>query len=157
MKDPGPAFMKEHEAFMRIAIEEARKGYSQGEVPVGAVVVIDGSVKGRGHNRRDNLKDPTAHAEITALREAAEHLGSWRLEDATLYSTLEPCPMCAAAAVLSRVGRIVFGAEDLRWGACGTLYDIPRDPRLNHRCEVTGGVLAEECAKMLREFFLALR
>ena len=157
MKDPGPAFMKEHEAFMRIAIEEARKGYSQGEVPVGAVVVIDGSVKGRGHNRRDNLKDPTALAEITALREAAEHLGSWRLEDTILYSTLEPCPMCAAAAVLSRVGRIVFGAEDLRWGACGTLYDIPRDPRLNHRCEVTGGVLAEECAKMLREFFLALR
>ncbi|HOG14533.1 MAG TPA: tRNA adenosine(34) deaminase TadA [Synergistales bacterium] len=157
MKDPGPAFMEEHEAFMRIAIEEARKGYSQGEVPVGAVVVIDGSVKGRGHNRRDNLKDPTAHAEITALREAAEHLGSWRLEDTILYSTLEPCPMCAAAAVLSRVGRIVFGAEDLRWGACGTLYDIPRDPRLNHRCEVTGGVLAEECAKMLREFFLALR
>ncbi|HPC75296.1 MAG: tRNA adenosine(34) deaminase TadA [Thermovirgaceae bacterium] len=149
--------MKEHEAFMRIAIEEARKGYYQGEVPVGAILVLDGSVIGRGHNRRDNLQDPTAHAEITALREAAEHLGSWRLEDTTLYSTLEPCPMCAAAAVLSRVGRIVFGAEDLRWGACGTLYDIPRDPRLNHRCEVTGGVLAEECAKMLREFFLALR
>ncbi|HON34004.1 MAG TPA: tRNA adenosine(34) deaminase TadA [Synergistales bacterium] len=157
MKGPGPAFMKEHEAFMRIAIEEARKGYYQGEVPVGAILVLDGSVIGRGHNRRDNLQDPTAHAEITALREAAEHLGSWRLEDTTLYSTLEPCPMCAAAAVLSRVGRIVFGAEDLRWGACGTLYDIPRDPRLNHRCEVTGGVLAEECAKMLREFFLALR
>ena len=157
MKASSLAIMKEHETFMRVAIEEALKGYSQEEVPVGAVVVLNDNVIGRGYNRRDHMKDPTAHAEIRALREAAEYLGSWRLVGTTLYSTLEPCPMCAAAAVLSRVRHIVFGAEDLRWGACGTLYDIPRDPRLNHRCEVTGGVLAEECAKMLREFFLALR
>lgn len=149
--------MEVHEAFMRIALEEARKGASMGEVPVGAVLVLDGSVVGRGHNRRESLKDPTAHAEILALRGAAESLRSWLLEGSTLYSTLEPCPMCASALVQSRVKSIVYGARDIRWGACGTLYDIPRDPRLNHRCEVTGGVLAEECAKMLREFFLALR
>jgi len=157
MTEQDASIMEVHEAFMRIALEEARKGSSMGEVPVGAVLVLDGSVIGRGHNRRESLKDPTAHAEILALREAAEHLQSWLFEGSTLYSTLEPCPMCAGALVQSRVKGIVYGAGDIRWGACGTLYDIPRDPRLNHRCEVTGGVLAEECAKMLREFFLALR
>lgn len=147
----------EHEKYMRTALEEAMKGARSGEVPIGAVVVLDGEVIGRGHNLRESLKDPAAHAEMIALREAAGHLGRWVLEDCTIYSTLEPCPMCAAAMVQSRVRNIVFGARDLRWGACGTLYDIARDPRLNHQCKVTGGILSEECAKMLREFFQALR
>lgn len=148
---------EEHEPFMRIAMKEARKGASVGEVPIGAVVVLDGSVIGRGHNLRETLQDPAAHAEMLALREAATKQGRWILEECIVYSTLEPCPMCAAAMVQSRVRHIVFGARDLRWGACGTLYDIARDPRLNHQCKVTGGILAEECAKMLREFFQALR
>ena len=151
------AVLEDHEPFMRIAMKEARKGASVGEVQIGAVVVLNGSVIGRAHNRREGLKDPSAHAEILALREAAGYLGRWVLEGCNIYVTLEPCPMCAAAIVQSRLDRIVYGARDIRWGACGTLYDIPRDPRLNHRCDVTGGILAEECAKMLREFFLPLR
>jgi tRNA(adenine34) deaminase len=146
-----------HELFMRFAIEEALAAFDAGEVPVGAVLVIDGEVAGRGHNMRESLRDPVAHAELTALRDAASRSGRWIIGGGTLYSTLEPCPMCAAALVQSRVEAIVFGARDFRWGACGTLYDIPRDPRLNHRCDVTGGILAEECAKMLREFFQARR
>ncbi|MDO9509403.1 MAG: tRNA adenosine(34) deaminase TadA [Thermovirgaceae bacterium] len=146
-----------HEIFMRIAIEEALTAVAAGEVPVGSLVVIGGSVKGRRHNLRESLNDPTAHAEILALREAAASTGRWLLEESIVYSTLEPCPMCAAAMVQARVRQIVFGARDLHWGACGTLYDIPRDKRLNHQCIVTGGILAEECAKMLREFFQARR
>lgn len=147
----------DHEVFMRIAIEEALLAARAGEVPVGALVVVDGEIRGRGHNLRESLNDPSAHAEILALRQAAAASGRWVIEHGTVYSTLEPCPMCASAIVQSRVGRIVFGTRDLRWGACGTLYDIPRDQRLNHQCLVTGGILAEECAKMLREFFRALR
>ena len=146
-----------HEVFMRIAIEEALLAARTGEVPVGALVVVDGEIRGRGHNLRESLNDPAAHAELLALRQAAEASGRWVVENSIVYSTLEPCPMCAAAMVQSRVGHIVFGARDLRWGACGTLYDIPRDKRLNHQCLVTGGILAEECAKMLREFFRARR
>lgn len=146
-----------HEVFMRIAIEEALLAAQAGEVPVGALVVVDGEIRGRGHNLRESLNDPAAHAELIALQQAAAATGRWVLEHSTLYSTLEPCPMCAAAIVQSRVGHIVFGARDLHWGACGTLYDIPRDKRLNHQCLVTGGILAEECAKMLREFFRARR
>lgn len=142
---------------MRMALQEAAKGAESGEVPIGSVVVLDGKVIGRGHNLRETLQDPSAHAEMLALREAAAEQGRWILEDCIVYSTLEPCPMCAAAMVQSRVRHIVFGARDLRWGACGTLYDIARDSRLNHQCIVTGGILAEECAKMLREFFQALR
>lgn len=146
-----------HEMFMRIAIEEALAAARSGEVPVGAVVVMDGVVRGRGRNLRESLNDPTAHAEIMALRDAAAATGRWVLEESTIYATLEPCPMCASAIVQSRVRHIVFGARDLLWGACGTLYDIPRDRRLNHQCLVTGGILAEECAKILREFFRARR
>lgn len=146
-----------HETFMRIAIEEALAASRAGEVPVGALVVVAGEIRGRGHNLRESLNDPAAHAELIAIRQAAAATGRWVLEDSTIYSTLEPCPMCASAIVQSRVGHIVFGARDLKWGACGTLYDIPRDRRLNHQCLVTGGILAEECAKILREFFRARR
>lgn len=146
-----------HEKFMRFAIEEALAAAVAGEVPVGAVVVLEGKVIGRGHNLRESLNDPTAHAEVVALREAAVITGRWVLEHSTVYSTLEPCPMCASAIVQTRAEHIVFGARDLRWGACGTLYNIPCDRRLNHFCLVTGGILAEECAKMLREFFQARR
>ena len=146
-----------HESFMRIAIEEALAASRAGEVPVGALVVVAGEIRGRAHNLRESLNDPAAHAELIALRQAAAATGRWVLEDSTVYSTLEPCPMCASAIVQSRVGHIVFGARDLHWGACGTLYDIPRDTRLNHQCLVTGGILAEECAKILREFFRARR
>lgn len=146
-----------HEVFMRIAIEEALVAARAGEVPVGVLVVVDGEIRGRGHNLRESLNDPTAHAELIALRQAAAATGRWVIDHSTVYSTLEPCPMCASAIVQSRVEHVVFGAKDPHWGACGTLYDIPRDKRLNHLCLVTGGILAEECAKMLREFFRARR
>lgn len=127
------------------------------DVPVGALCILDGAVIGRGHNRREVERDPTAHAEVLALRAAAQQLGDWRLENVTLYVTLEPCVMCAGAIWLARVGRVVFGAWDERAGACGSLYDVARDPRLNHRPQLRGGVLAEECAALLREFFNSRR
>lgn len=129
----------------------------QSDVPVGALCVRDGEIIGRGHNRREIERDPTAHAEILALRAAAQQLGDWRLENVTLYVTLEPCVMCAGAIWLARVGRVVFGAWDERAGACGSLYDVARDPRLNHRPQLRGGVLAEECGALLREFFNSRR
>ncbi len=143
-------FMKEALAFARIAFGEQ-------EVPVGAVVVREGRMIGRGRNRREALQDPMLHAEIEAVREAARAVGSWRLEGATLYATLEPCPMCAGAAVNARIERIVFGCADPKAGYCGSLGNIPQDPRLNHRCAVEGGLLAEESAEMLRLFFQARR
>ena len=143
-------FMKEALAFARIAFGEQ-------EVPVGAVVVRSGRIVGRGRNRREALADPTAHAEISAIREAAAAAGTWRLDDATLYATLEPCAMCAGAAVNARIARIVFGCTDPKAGYCGTLADVPRDPRLNHRCEIESGVLADESAELLRLFFRARR
>ena len=142
--------MKEALAFARIAFGEQ-------EVPVGAVVVRGGRIVGRGRNRREALADPTAHAEIEAIREAAAAAGTWRLEGATLYATLEPCAMCAGAAVNARVARVVFGCTDPKAGYCGTLGDVPRDTRLNHRCEVIGGVGAEESSELLRLFFRARR
>jgi tRNA(adenine34) deaminase len=146
------------ERWMETALELAREAAALGEVPVGAVVVAaDGRVLGRGHNRREIDQDPLAHAEILALREAARTCGSWRLEGATLYVTLEPCAMCAGAIVLSRVDRLVFGAVDPKAGFCGSLGDLVRDPRLNHRPEVSSGVRAAESAELLREFFAALR
>lgn len=141
---------------MREALEEARQAALVGEVPVGAVVVHRGQVIARAHNRREMDEDPTAHAEILVLREAAEVLGSWRLEECTLYVTLEPCFMCAGAVVNSRVARLVFGATDPKAGAVGSLADVPGDARLNHRPEVLGGVQAEACGSILKEFF-ALR
>jgi len=142
---------------MAEALAEARRAAAEGEVPIGAVVVFDGRVVGRGRNARERLGDPTAHAEILALQEAARALGRWRLTGAVIYATLEPCPMCAGALVNARIDRLVYGVPDPKAGAAGTLFDIPRDARLNHRLEVTSGVLAQECGEILKEFFRGKR
>ncbi|HEY0074909.1 MAG TPA: tRNA adenosine(34) deaminase TadA [Abditibacteriaceae bacterium] len=155
------------EFWMRQAIVQAQKCMVQTrqlsivnppseDVPIGALCIYENRIIGCGHNRREANNDPTAHAEIIALREAAHALGQWRLTGVTLYVTLEPCPMCAGAIWLSRIERLVFGAWELKSGACGSIFDIPRDPRLNHRPQVKGGVLEKECAALLEEFF-ALR
>ena len=149
--------MSEHEQWMAEAIAEAIVARDKGEVPVGAVVVHHDRVIGRGHNLRESSQDPTAHAEIIALREAATALGSWRLIDAALYVTLEPCPMCAGALVNARVGKVVWGCDDPKAGATTTLYTIGNDDRLNHCFEATGGVMAEACGAMLSDFFASLR
>jgi tRNA(adenine34) deaminase len=141
------------ERFMRMAIREALAAEEEGDVPIGAVIVKDGRIIGKAHNQREVLQDPTAHAEMIALTQAAEKMGSWRLEGCTIYVTLEPCPMCAGALVLSRMARLVYGADDPKAGACGSIYDIVRDSRLNHRLEVRKGVLAEDCAALLSDFF----
>lgn len=143
--------------WMAQALELAREGASRGEVPVGAIVVKDGQCIGRGFNLRETTRDPLAHAELLALREAALAVGHWRLDDCDLYVTLEPCPMCAGATVNARVRRLVYGAPDPKAGAVETLWAIPTDPRLNHRVEVTKGVRAGECAAVLTDFFRALR
>ena len=143
--------------FMTEALAFARIAYAEQEVPIGAVVAREGRLIGRGRNRRERLADPTHHAEIEALREAAGAAGTWRLDGATLYATVEPCPMCAGAAVNARIARIVFGCADPKAGYCGSLGDIPRDARLNHRCEVEGGLLGEESAGLLQQFFRARR
>jgi tRNA(adenine34) deaminase len=147
----------DHESAMRLALEEARRAALHGDVPVGAVVVVDGKVVARGHNEREKQSDPTVHAELIAIKEAALALGAWRLENATLVVTLEPCPMCAGALIAARMGGLVFGATDPKAGACGSLYNLCADPRLNHELPVTGGVLAEECGALLSEFFATLR
>jgi tRNA(adenine34) deaminase len=151
------AFSADDVHFMKEALAFARIAFSEQEVPIGAVVVREGKLVGRGRNRREHLADPTHHAEIEAIREASQARGTWRLEGATLYATVEPCPMCAGAAVNARIARIVYGCPDPKAGYCGTLGDIPRDPRLNHRCEVEGGLLAEESAELLQMFFRARR
>ena len=143
--------------WMREALAEAERAAAIGEVPVGAVVVYQGQVIGRGHNRRESDGDPLAHAEILAIQRAAQNLGDWRLSGSTLYVTLEPCAMCAGALVNSRVDRLVYGASDPKAGYCGTLGDLVRDPRLNHRLEVESGVLERPCGQILRDFFAALR
>ena len=153
----GLAFSASDEAFMREALAFARIAYAEQEVPIGAVVVRDGRMVGRGRNRRERLADPTHHAEIEAIREAAETAGSWRLDGATLFTTVEPCPMCAGAAVNARIARIVFGCTDPKAGYCGTLANVPDDARLNHRCRVEGGLLAEESSDLLQRFFRAKR
>jgi tRNA(adenine34) deaminase len=145
------------ERFMRLAIAEAERALGHDDVPIGAVVVHDGAVIGAGHNERELQQDPTAHAEVLALRAAAHALGSWRVLDSTLYVTLEPCAMCAGAIVLARVPRVVFGTTDPKAGAAGSVLDILAEPRLNHRPQVVGGVLARECAALLTEFFAARR
>jgi len=143
---------------MLLALAEAALASAADEVPVGAVVVHpERGVIARAHNWRERLQDPTAHAELIALRQAASVLGTWRLEGCTIYVTLEPCPMCAGAIVQARVASVVFGCTDRKAGACETLYQITSDPRLNHRCEVIGGVLADRCAALLSEFFAAKR
>lgn len=145
------------EAFMRAALEEARAARDRGEVPVGCLIVVEGRIVGRGHNQRELLQDPTAHAEMIAIRQAAAALGSWRLAGATAYVTLEPCAMCAGALVHARVARVVYGADDPKAGAVTTLYTIGSDPRLNHRFERVRGVLADECGALLSEFFAEIR
>jgi tRNA(adenine34) deaminase len=145
------------EGFMAEALSLAREAAAAGEVPVGAVAVLEGRVVGRGRNRREGDRDPTAHAELLAIREAARALGRWRLTGLTLVATLEPCAMCMGALVLARVDRLVYGADDPKAGAAGSLLDLSQDPRLNHRFPVERGVLAEECAALLRDFFRARR
>ena len=148
---------QQHEQWMARAIAEAQAAAAHDDVPIGAVVVVDGEVVASAHNRREVDADPTAHAEILALREAAGMRGHWRLDGATLYVTLEPCAMCAGALVLARLDRVVFGADDPKAGAVGALWDIPRDPRLNHTVEVVRGVEAETCSRLLTDFFAARR
>ena len=134
-------------------MEQARLAAAAGEVPVGAVVIVDGEVLAARHNERETTNDPTAHAEVLALRDAAAAVGDWRLSDATLAVTLEPCPMCAGAALSARVARVVFGAYDPKAGAAATLYNLLVDPRFNHNSEVIGGVRESECGELLSEFF----
>jgi tRNA(adenine34) deaminase len=143
--------------WMRLALQEAEKGYRLGEVPVGAVIILEGQVIGRGFNQTEKLSDPTAHAEILAITSACAAIGDWRLENAELFCTLEPCSMCAGAAVLARIKRIVFGAADPKFGACGSIFNIPTEPRLNHRIIVEGGVLQNDVAEMMRSFFREVR
>ena len=145
------------EGYMALALEEAEAAAKAGEVPVGAIVVVDGRVIGRGHNMREGRQDPTAHAEILALRQAAATLNCWRLCGSTLYVTLEPCIMCMGACILARVERIVFGTRDPKGGAAGSLYDFSKDPRLNHQIELLGGVRKDECSALLSAFFRELR
>ena len=145
------------ERFMRLALEEAARALDHDDVPVGAVLVHEGEVIAAGHNERELRQDPSAHAEMIALREGARALGSWRLLDSVLYVTLEPCAMCAGAIVLGRVPRVVYGTADPKAGAAGSVLDILAEPRLNHRPHVRRGVLAEECAALLRAFFAARR
>lgn len=146
-----------HEHFMKAALEEARKAFAKDEVPIGAVVVYKDEIIGRGHNLRETLADPTAHAEILALREAGKHLGDWRLEDCLLYVTIEPCPMCAGAIQQARVSTVVYGAKDAKAGAIDSLIDIVRDGRFNHQVKVVGNVMANEAAQIMKYFFKRLR
>ncbi len=147
----------EHEVFMRIALKEAEEAYAIGEVPVGAVVVINGAVIARGHNLRESLNDATAHAEIIALREAARKLGDWRLGEATVYTTIEPCAMCAGALVQFRVKRVIYGAKDPKAGAAGSVVDLLQESRFNHQVEVVDGVLEGECREVMQRFFQHMR
>jgi tRNA(adenine34) deaminase len=147
----------EHEKWMQAAIEEAEKARKIGEVPIGAVIVRNGEIIGRGHNLRETAKDPTLHAEMIAIRQAAERLGGWRLIGCTLYVTLEPCPMCAGAIVQSRIGKVVYGAADPKAGCAGTLMNLLEDERFNHQAEVISGVMAEQCGSLLTHFFRELR
>lgn len=148
---------EEDEKFMAEAISLAEKASDMGEVPVGCVIVSEGKVIGRGHNLRESEADPTAHAEVIALRKAAAKLGRWRVTPAVCYVTCEPCPMCAGALVNARVDRLVYGCADEKAGASGTLYDITDDARLNHRLEVTAGVMEDDCRALLQKFFERLR
>ncbi len=150
-------FFPRDEYFMRLAIREAERALEHDDVPVGALMVFGGEVVGAGHNERELRQDPTAHAEMLALREAARALRSWRLLDTVLYVTLEPCAMCAGAIVLGRVPRVVYGTADPKAGAAGSVLDILAEPRLNHRPEVAGGLLAPECAALLTAFFSSRR
>ena len=149
--------LQEKEFFMREALKEAQKAYDQAEVPIGAVVVLNGEIIGRGHNLREKEQDATLHAEIKAIRQANQHLGSWRLEDCELFVTLEPCPMCSGAMILARMKRVAFGAFDPKAGTAGTFMNLLQDSRFNHQVEVEQGVLEDECKEILQQFFKGLR
>ena len=146
-----------HEDYMKEALLEARKALEIGDVPVGAIVVKEGRIIGRGYNRREMEGDPTAHAEIIALREAGEATGTWRLTGAVLYVTLEPCLMCAGALVMARIDRVVYGADDPKAGAAGSVINVLQFPGFNHNVKITAGVMADECSRLLSEFFLSCR
>jgi tRNA(adenine34) deaminase len=150
-------FFPRDDYFMRLALREAERALEHDDVPIGAVLVRAGEVLAAAHNERELRRDPTAHAEVIALREAARTLGSWRVLDAVLYVTLEPCAMCAGALVLARVARVVYGASDPKAGACGSVLDVLGETRLNHRPELAGGLLASECGELLTRFFAARR
>ncbi len=150
-------FPETDERFMREALREAKKAFAKGEVPVGCVIVHDNILIGRGHNRTEGLQDATAHAEILAITAASENLQSWRLIDCTVYSTIEPCAMCCGALVLARVGRLVFGARDPKFGACGSIFNIPAEKKLNHQIMVTESIMEPECAAIMQEFFKTKR
>ena len=139
--------------YMRLALEEARLAAAEGEIPVGAVLVKDGEIVAKAHNRREADHDPTAHAELLCMRQAARALGDWRLRGCMLYVTLEPCPMCAGAMVMSQLGQCVYGAADERQGCCGSVYDLPADPALGGQTQWQSGVMAEECGRMMSDFF----
>lgn len=145
------------EVFMAMALQEARKAEALGEVPIGAILVREGEVVGTGYNLRETSKDPTAHAELIAIRAASARLGGWRLVGSTLYVTLEPCPMCAGAIVQSRIERVIFGVSDPKAGCAGTLMNLLQEDRFNHQVEVQSGILAEECSDILKSFFRQLR
>ena len=147
----------ENERYMGYALREAERALEIGEVPVGCIIVYDGRIIGKAHNQRELLQDPTAHAEILAITQAAAALGSWRLENTRLYVTLEPCPMCAGAIILARIPEVFFGAYDPKAGACGTIVDLLRDGRFNHRPAVTGGCMVEQCGALLTGFFQRVR
>lgn len=157
MEDSSAAARERECEWMACALGEARRAAEEGDVPVGAVVVVRGEIIARAHNRREADRDPTAHAELAALRDAAATLGRWRLHGAELYTTLEPCPMCAGAMIAARIDRVVFGARDPKAGACGSVVDLFVPGRFNHRPAVVGDVLGEACGLVLREFFAARR
>lgn len=152
-----PDFTEGETHFMRLALQEANKALEHGDVPIGAVAVLHHEVIGRGYNQRERDRDPTAHAEIIAMREAAHHIRHWRLDDVTLYCTLEPCPMCAGAMVLARLPRLIYATHDPKAGAGGSIMNITQHPQLNHRVDVAYGLLADEAAEQIRTFFRALR
>ena len=145
------------EEYMLEALKEANAAAAEGEVPIGAVIVRDGEIIARAHNRTEQDKDPTAHAEILAIREAAARLGGWRLPGCSMYVTIEPCSMCAGAIVWARIERLYIGAMDPKAGACGSLYNIPSDSRLNHNVEIETGLMGEECSRLMKDFFRKLR
>jgi tRNA(adenine34) deaminase len=149
--------LQPHDYWMQKALEQARIAFDQKEVPVGAVIVYDGNIIGEGCNQRETLGDPTAHAEMIAITQAAESLGSWRLLDCTLYVTLEPCPMCAGAIIQARIPTVIYGTADPKAGACHSLYNLTSDVRLNHQSVVVGGVMKEDCRGILQEFFAIQR
>jgi tRNA(adenine34) deaminase len=153
----GTPLPETNEYWMELALAVAQQAAAENEVPVGALIVREEQIIAEGYNLREQAKNPTAHAELLAITRAAEVLGDWRLEDCTLYVTLEPCVMCAGAIILSRIPRVVYGAYDPKAGAVSSLHQLLTDPRLNHRCDVTGGVLAERCGRILTEFFQAQR